>query len=903
MLFSFLRKKKPVGLQYTYVSGPDYLSDKSESSTTLFPRFLVLAFKKRVAQFTGLALTALALLILLSLLGYSPKDNAANFAGYSETNNWLGSFGAYVADFFLQLWGWAAFLVPIVITVWAVVVFLSGGLRKSWRRLISLFFSCFFFAAFLSTLPAKPDLLATQTLGGAGGQLFGHGISFILPLPAFLFVILCFGFGTLFLALAMPLRVAEWRRVGQSAGRTISWLSALLFTTKKEDDEFLDRREPAFDDSSFRGNFDDQASSEVQEDVVFKPLDPSALVLEDEPKEEQSQAVVHEPVSFASDDRLDEVFDEFEAEEDEAEDAFDAEAEFRSIYDDLEEEIEEINGDEDSFDDRDFDDSFGEEDLDAPVSMDEVEEREVAPPVKQPVPVAKPKKTKPKPTRYVAPSIDYLSKPDPLANQGKLTKEQMRENAEMLESVLKDFGVKGEIVNVWPGPVVTLYELLPAPGTKTARVVGLADDISRSMSALSARIAVVPGRNAIGIELPNQSRETVYLREILSSETFKKGNFKLPLALGKDIGGKQVAVDLAKMPHLLIAGTTGSGKSVAVNTMILSLLYHLGPDQCKFIMIDPKMLELSVYDGIPHLLSPVVIEPGKAIVALKWAVREMETRYKAMSSIGVRNVEGFNKRLEQARKNGEVLTRKVQTGFDVETGHPVYEEQEMDLSPLPFIVIVIDEMADLMLVAGKEIEATLQRLAQMARAAGIHLIMATQRPSVDVITGTIKANFPSRISFHVTSKIDSRTILGEMGAEQLLGQGDMLYMPSGSRIKRVHGPFVSDDEVETIVTHLKEHGEPSYIEGITDEAEIEADGPTIPGMPAPESSGDDLYDQAVALVLREKKASTSFVQRYLQIGYNRAARLIEKMESEGLISPADRVGRRKILVGNEGEEI
>ncbi len=916
MLSSFLRKKKPVSLQYTYVSGPDYLSEKSGSTpTTLFPQFLVDAFKKRLGQFLGLTLFGIGLFVLLSLLGYSPKDNAANFAGYHETSNWFGPFGAYTSDFLFQLWGWAAFILPLILLVWASVVFFIGSLRKPWRRALAVFFGSSFFAAFLSTLPAKPDLLASETLGGAGGEIFANAIGFVLPLPTFLFVVVSFGLGCLFTALALPLRISEWRQLGQKISAGIGWISTLVFTTKREDEEFLDRQEPAFSETAH------ESEPKICEDVVFDPLEQSAVVLEESEEEglgnRTSQLTIHDAnfENTATSDNIEfsqvEEFDEDDEAhgEDEADGSFDAEEEFRSIYDDLEDDIDKFNGSDQDLDTAPFDDDF-----DALDETDETEQFMATPapapvsparpvPGKQSASVSKATKAKPKATSYVAPKIDYLTKPDPLAHQGKLTKEQMRENAEMLESVLKDFGVKGEIVNVWPGPVVTLYELLPSPGTKTARVVGLADDIARSMSALSARIAVVPGRNAIGIELPNENRETVYLREILSSDTFQKGTLKLPLALGKDIGGKQVAVDLAKMPHLLIAGTTGSGKSVAVNTMILSLLYHLSPEQCKFIMIDPKMLELSVYDGIPHLLSPVVIEPGKAIVALKWAVREMENRYKSMSSIGVRNIDGFNKRLEQARKNGEVLTRKVQTGFDVETGHPVYEEQEMDLSPLPFIVVVIDEMADLMLVAGKEIEATLQRLAQMARAAGIHLIMATQRPSVDVITGTIKANFPSRISFHVTSKIDSRTILGEMGAEQLLGQGDMLYMPSGSRIKRVHGPFVSDDEVETIVTHLKELGEPAYIEGLTDEAELAADGPSIPGMPSAEPSGDDLYDQAVALVLREKKASTSFVQRYLQIGYNRAARLIEKMETEGLISAADRVGRRKILVGNEGEEI
>jgi len=447
---------------------------------------------------------------------------------------------------------------------------------------------------------------------------------------------------------------------------------------------------------------------------------------------------------------------------------------------------------------------------------------------------------------------------------------------------------------VRPGPVVTLYELEPAPGTKTSRVIGLSDDIARSMSAVSVRIAVVPGRNVIGIELPNVTREIVNLSELLASEPFEKVSGKLPLALGKDISGASMIVDLARMPHLLIAGTTGSGKSVAMNTMILSLLYRLSPDECKFIMIDPKMLELSVYEGIPHLLTPVVTEPSKAIVALKWTVREMEERYRSMSQFGVRNISGYNTRLEEARKKGETLTRRVQTGFD-DQGQPIMEDQPLDMDPLAFIVVVVDEMADLMLVAGKDVEATIQRLAQMARAAGIHLIMATQRPSVDVITGTIKANFPTRISFQVTSKIDSRTILGEQGAEKLLGQGDMLYMAGGGRINRVHGPFVSDEEVERVVTFLKSQGQPDYIDEVTQEDAVESG---LPGSGA--KPNDDLYDEAVALIAREGRASTSFIQRHLQIGYNRAARIIEQMESEGVVSSANRVGRREVLIGHHG---
>jgi S-DNA-T family DNA segregation ATPase FtsK/SpoIIIE len=482
----------------------------------------------------------------------------------------------------------------------------------------------------------------------------------------------------------------------------------------------------------------------------------------------------------------------------------------------------------------------------------------------------------------------FLSKS---SNQRLMVDENaLQENAEALESVLQDYGIRGEIVSIKPGPVVTLYELEPAPGLKSSRVIALADDIARSMSAISARVAVIPGKNVIGIELPNKHRETVHLRDLFSTADYENSKANLILALGKDIGGAPVMADLSRMPHLLVAGTTGSGKSVAINAMILSLLYHLSPEECKFIMIDPKMLELSVYDGIPHLLAPVVTDPKKAIVALRWVVREMESRYQAMSKLSVRNIEGYNERIRKAKESGEIISRKVQTGFDPETGRPIFEDQALTMDPLPFIVVVVDEMADLMLVAGKEIESAVQRLAQMARAAGIHLIMATQRPSVDVITGTIKANFPTRISFQVTSRIDSRTILGEQGAEQLLGQGDMLYMATGGRIVRIHGPYVGDADVEKVVRFLKSQSEPAYIEEITSDAS----SPELGG----ENGGgeeDELYQQALALIYREGKASTSFVQRYLKIGYNRAARLIEKMEEDGVVSAPNHAGKRTVL--------
>ena len=496
---------------------------------------------------------------------------------------------------------------------------------------------------------------------------------------------------------------------------------------------------------------------------------------------------------------------------------------------------------------------------------------------------------------YELPPLGLLSAPVAI-QRTQLSDEALEENARMLESVLDDYGVKGEITAVRPGPVVTMYELEPAPGLKASRVIGLADDIARSMSALSARVSTVPGRTVIGIELPNAVREKVVLREILSARDFGDSQMRLPLALGKDIGGEPIVANLAKMPHLLIAGTTGSGKSVAINTMILSLLYKLTPDECRLIMIDPKMLELSVYDGIPHLLSPVVTDPKKAVVALKWVVGEMEERYRKMSKMGVRNIEGYNGRVREAIAKGEMFKRTIQTGFDEETGDPIFETDEFQPVTIPYIVVVVDEMADLMMVAGKEIEACIQRLAQMARASGIHLIMATQRPSVDVITGTIKANFPTRISFQVTSKIDSRTILGEQGAEQLLGMGDMLYMGNGAKITRIHGPFVSDEEVEEIVNHLKSFGPPVYMSGVVESVDDERDN-EIDAVLGLNSEGDDtLYDQAVAIVARDRKCSTSYIQRKLGIGYNKAARLVEQMEEEGVVTRANHVGKREILV-------
>ncbi len=499
---------------------------------------------------------------------------------------------------------------------------------------------------------------------------------------------------------------------------------------------------------------------------------------------------------------------------------------------------------------------------------------------------------KPPSSEFEFPSIHLLSKVEESVQRKQLNALESNKNLSLLEQVLSDFGVQGKIISVCYGPVVTLYKLEPQAGTKSARVIGLADDIARSMSALSARISIIRGQNAMGIELPNKEREIVMLRDLLESPEYQNANLNLPIALGKEISGKPIIADLTKMPHLLVAGTTGSGKSVAINTMILSLVYRLSPDECKMIMIDPKMLELSIYDAIPHLITPVVTEPKKAVIALKWIVKEMENRYRMMSYLNVRNVINYNQKITEAMNSGIELERVVQIGFNSTTGKPLFEKIPIKMETFPYIVVIVDEMADLMLVAGKDIECSIQRLAQMARAAGIHIIMATQRPSVDVITGVIKANFPTRISFAVTSKIDSRTILGEQGAEQLLGMGDMLYMASGGKIIRVHGPFVSDDEVQNIVDHLKMQGEPNYMEEITQEDEnsfAESEGET-------ENEENDLYKQAVAIIQRDQKVSTSYIQRQLRIGYNRAANIVERMEKEGIVSAPSYSGKREILV-------
>jgi DNA segregation ATPase FtsK/SpoIIIE, S-DNA-T family len=830
----------------------------------LLPPALRDFIKLRAVEVTGLILASAGLLLILVLLTYERGDPSWNTAVNPEANpkiaNILGVPGAYIADLLMQWVGVASYLLGGIVMAWGLRIMSHRGLSRLPLRVFLAMVGVLLASIFFAEVPAFPGWQLTHGhLGGTAGAILLAALSKLTgglldALDRSLLAMIAGGVSAVSIIGALDLSLRDWRdgargvgwAVG-AAGRGAREAGGMAGEAARGASDII-RSAPRF------GGITEFIRSRWGTDESNEPAPATPVRTRASRSGERREPVLGEPGAKPPGGRTVTVAD----------------------------------SDED----------------DAPER--ERPHKTVSVVTPTPKPAAPPSRGKaPEPmldllpqTDYELPPLDLLQLPDPSAKPSMLDEDALQQNAVMLEGVLGDFGVRGEIQKVHPGPVVTLYELEPAPGTKSSRVIGLADDIARSMSAVSVRVAVVPGRNVIGIELPNARREVVLLRELLSAESYERSAAKLALVLGKDIGGAPVIADLARFPHLLVAGTTGSGKSVAINTMILSLLYRLPPDKCRFIMIDPKMLELSIYEGIPHLLTPVVTDPKKAVVALKWTVREMENRYRAMSKLGVRNIEGYNARLREARKNAEVLTRRVQTGFDPDTGKPIFEDQPIDLTELPYIVVVVDEMADLMLVAGKDIEAAIQRLAQMARAAGIHLIMATQRPSVDVITGTIKANFPTRISFQVTSKIDSRTILGEQGAEQLLGQGDMLYMAGGGRITRVHGPFVRDDEVEKVVGYLRTQGEPNYMESITEDEEEfpgggygddEGGGGGRPG------SGDELYDKAVALVLRERKCSTSFVQRHLQIGYNKAAKLVEKMEQEGVVSQANHVGKREVL--------
>jgi S-DNA-T family DNA segregation ATPase FtsK/SpoIIIE len=799
----------------------------------------------------GLAVMVLAAALLASLVTWHVDDPSFSYVADKPARNILGWPGAAFADLAMQFLGFAVvgFIFPLAVLGWNLF-----RLRLP-RRMIRQFFAwlagALLLAAAFSCLPVLAQWPLPTGLGGALGDLALSLVAWIgggtlsAGLYAALFVVLS--------GLSLGLLWTSCLRRPAAAGTAVTRRRARHVDEDEDDVGYTDYDDDA--DGQPDGRFRLLAGILAHWSLTAKSM------LRRQGRRLLSAALTRRAPL----------------------DSYRREPLFHP------EDLEFEEGEE-------FDDAYAEVEIDRRAAPARKVVQPAAPRPKQSARLKKEAQPSFLPSGdFELPPLNLLFEPPPQRRREKtVDSAALEQNARLLEGVLDDFGVRGEIANIRPGPVVTLYELEPAPGIKSSRVISLADDIARSMSAISARVAVIPGKNAIGIELPNLNRETVFLRELLASVDYDKTKAKLPLSLGKTIGGEPVIADLAKMPHLLVAGTTGSGKSVSINTMILSLLYRLRPDECRLIMIDPKMLELSVYDGIPHLLAPVVTDPRKAVVALKWTVREMEGRYRKMSKLGVRNIDGFNQRIAFAARKREVLTRTVQTGFDHNTGEPIFETEELELEPMPYVVVIIDEMADLMMVAGKDIEGAVQRLAQMARAAGIHVIMATQRPSVDVITGTIKANFPTRVSFQVTSKIDSRTILGEQGAEQLLGQGDMLYMAGGGRIQRVHGPFVSDEEVEDIVAHLKSQGVPDYLDSITDEDEQEG------GFDAFSSGLDesnDLYDQAVAVVLRDRKASTSYIQRRLSIGYNRAASLIERMEQEGVVSQANHAGKREILVG------
>ncbi len=829
--------------------------------------------RRNVGAMAGLAVLALAAVIAASLATWTVDDPSLSHATDHTIRNVLSFPGAIISDLLTQLLGLAASLVllPPVVWAWRAVFALPTRLKR-WNA-VSWIAGTLMASLALSTLPVSHSWPLPTGLGGALGDLLQR-------IPAFFIGATPAGLSALITGVV----------VTSAAFVAMLHACGLIGSPEAEEDEEavpavrsvsrVVAAEPEFDEEL---DDDDDVAAMMEEDYDDEDDDerPTRLAL-------VIGLAAHLTLRLIG--LIHRLF--FRRHDD------DATGWTPGTYDDARVEPRLGGRDDDLWAaGSDSDNAVEEDDFAEPVETNRVSAPAPRPKTGRRA-VRETRKATAGRSGFVLPPIALLSQPK-VDKKATVSQAALEQNARLLEGVLDDFGVRGEIVNVRPGPVVTLYELEPAPGIKSARVIGLADDIARSMSAISCRVAVIPGKNAIGIELPNAKRETVYLRELLASEDFENTKARIGLCLGKTIGGEPVIVDLARMPHLLVAGTTGSGKSVSINTMILSLLYRLTPDECRMIMIDPKMLELSTYDGIPHLLTPVVTDPKQAVVALKWTVREMEDRYRKMSKLGVRNIDGFNLRLAQARSKRETLTRTVQTGFDPDTGEAIYEQEELSLEPMPFIVVVIDEMADLMMVAGKDIEGTVQRLAQMARAAGIHVIMATQRPSVDVITGTIKANFPTRISFQVTSKIDSRTILNEQGAEQLLGQGDMLYMAGGGRIQRVHGPFVSDQEVEEVVAHLKAQGEPEYLHAVT--IDEDDDSAAMGGASAADDESNDLYDRAVAIVLRDRKASTSYVQRRLSIGYNRAASLIERMEQEGVISSANHAGKREILVP-EGEE-
>ncbi|MCW5745290.1 MAG: DNA translocase FtsK 4TM domain-containing protein [Alphaproteobacteria bacterium] len=912
------------------------LKNTTPSTGRFLPSGAGLFFRRRAMEIAGLAVLAVGVAMLVALLTYHSTDPSLNRATGFGARNLLGTLGSIFADLMMQSLGLGSMLVPVALIAWGIMLMRQHGLPFFGLRLAMLLFATLLGASAAASIDAIGHWTPHAGPGGVTGAALaarlreltltysdGGLLTLLAPAAAVLALLLMVPvMGMKRGHLPILLRVAL---LPFTVGGLLLRAAIAVWRGRAErEPSAADAPQPAIGYAEVPGEIDashyhasqfnalpDDGSPLPSRDtlLVDAPLSPIADLkpvspIPPAPPSLDIPSLAHH-ARAAGDVRprswLARLFGH-------ATDVGRVEPVFGPPPAAAPEPVEEA--------DEDADDAAAAEASTASAAGARILQMPRRPAAAEPVAAAgaAPKKVVKRPPpqqgkraeaerqkrlaltqEFQLPALDILAAAPRSTAAAQIDEDSLAQNARLLESVLEDFGVKGEIVKVRPGPVVTLYELEPAPGTKSSRVIGLADDIARSMSAVSVRVATVPGRNVIGIELPNGKREMVFLRELLSTRDYEDERLQLPLVLGKDIGGGPVIADLARMPHLLIGGTTGSGKSVGINTMILSMLYRLPPDRCKFIMIDPKMLELSVYQDIPHLLTPVVTEPRKAVVALKWTVREMENRYRAMSQLGVRNIAGYNERVAEAREAGEEILRPVQIGVDPETRKPVFEDQPMSLESLPFIVVIIDEMADLMMVAGKDIEIAVQRLAQMARAAGIHVIMATQRPSVDVITGTIKANFPTRISFQVTSKIDSRTILGEQGGEQLLGQGDMLYMAGGGRIVRVHGPFVSDTEVEKVVKHLRAQGRPEYLDAIIEDTDGGTLGGDGEGGGGEEVEADELYDKAVAIVARERKCSTSFIQRHLQIGYNRAARIVERMEREGVVSPANSVGKREVL--------
>jgi len=880
--------------------------------------------RNRLMELLGLVLIFCAFITSTALYSYSPNDPNFLNSTSGDVQNIMGFYGASYAMTLMFAIGWASWACSLAMIIWGFRLLLHRGHQLILKRGVFLPIFLAFTAVFMATNVPPANWPNSYNLGGFSGDAIFEVLVDFNPIDLAIWVksvslflgISTFCIGLFSLGFSLPEIKSILSRSLQGVIFTVLILwkiikkliphsknkSALVQTDNDQLDSSYNIGIQRYDNIE-----DDTEVLDIPKNGGLKSLLPSFTKFNKNEKNNSNTEILDDiSPDSASTDNPDRVTRRIQ------------EAVHRKNLKNNRDapmvDIEPI--DEPSVPtppDANFYDDANERSMELPLETKRKEPTLLRPssaksvvehPSKKPIPQSKKAKSEAQPTlfsenmaNYEQPALDLLESPKTVIRQ-QLSDEALEENARMLENVLDDYGVKGEIISVRPGPVVTMYELEPAPGLKASRVIGLADDIARSMSALAARVSTVPGRTVIGIELPNDHRETVLLREILSARDYGDGKHGLPLALGKNIGGIPEVADLAKMPHLLIAGTTGSGKSVAINTMLLSLLYKLSPDECRMIMIDPKMLELSVYDGIPHLLSPVVTDPRKAVVALKWVVGEMEERYRKMSKMGVRNISGYNSRVADALAKNEDFERTVQTGFDDNTGEAIFETETFKPEKLPFIVVVVDEMADLMMVAGKEIEACIQRLAQMARASGIHLIMATQRPSVDVITGTIKANFPTRISFQVTSKIDSRTILGEMGAEQLLGMGDMLYMAGGGKITRIHAPFVSDEEVELIVNHLKKFGPPEYVSGVVKGPDDEkASGlDSILGLGGNTDKESALYDQAVAIVAHDRKCSTSYIQRKLSIGYNKAAKIVEEMEDNGIVSAANHIGKREIFL-------